>query len=71
MSESSNDLPASGFVRLDTIIGDDERLGVFPISKTAWYEGIKRGVYPSPVKLGPRASGWRVEDIRALIATPA
>ena len=62
------DLPASGYVRLPTIIGSDDRPGVFPVSKTAWYAGIRRGDYPAPVKLGERASGWRVEDIRALIA---
>ena len=61
-------LPASGFVRLPTIIGSDNQPGVFPVSKTAWYAGIRRGDYPPPVKLGPRVSGWRVEDIRELIA---
>ncbi len=65
------ELPASGFVRLPTIIGSDERPGVYPVSKSAWYAGIRRGDYPPPEKLGPRCSGWRVEDIRALIAGEA
>ena len=29
--------------------------------------GVKSGRYPLPVKLGPRITAWRVEDIRALI----
>ena len=43
------------------------KTAVIPIKKTAWYQGIKSGRYPAPVKLGPRATAWRVADIRALI----
>jgi prophage regulatory protein len=28
---------------------------------------VKSGRYPKPVKLGPRITAWRAEDIRALI----
>ena len=54
-------LPAVGYIRLPLI------LEIFPISKSAWWEGCRRGVFPKPVKLGPRTSAWRVEDIRALM----
>jgi hypothetical protein len=60
-------LPASGFVRLPVIIGTGDTPGVYPVGKTSWYRGIKEGRYPAPVQLGPRAVGWRVEDIRDLI----
>jgi predicted DNA-binding transcriptional regulator AlpA len=43
-------------------------LRVFPISKSSWWAGVKAGQYPKPVKLGPKTTAWRVEDIRALIA---
>lgn len=33
-----------------------------------WWEGIRRGLYPAPVRLAPNVVAWRVEDIRALIA---
>ena len=59
-------LPEVGFVRLGAIIGTKNGVGLFPISKTAWYAGIRAGIYPSPVKHG-RCSLWRVEDIRNLI----
>ena len=65
------ELPKTGFLRLPAILGSEDRLGVYPVGKTTWYEGIREGRYPKPVKLGPRASGWRVEDIRALIAGEA
>jgi len=57
-------LPEEGFVRLDQIIG---RGNPIPVGKTAWWEGIKDGIYPEPVKIGKRAVAWRVEDIRTLI----
>ena len=54
-------LPKEGFVRLPQV------LAVIPFSKTQFWEGIKTGKYPSPIKLGPRTTAWRVEDIRGLI----
>ena len=56
-----HDLPAVGYVRLPQI------LNIFPVSKSAWWEGCRSDVFPKPVKLGPRTSAWRVEDIRALM----
>ncbi|MBM6580990.1 AlpA family phage regulatory protein [Microvirga sp. BT689] len=41
------------------------------MSRSTWWAGIKDGRYPKPVKLGPRITAWRVEDIRALIAGAA
>ena len=58
---SSPPLPNEGFVRLPQV------LAVIPVSKTQFWEGIKTGKYPSPIKLGPRTTAWRVEDIRGLI----
>jgi predicted DNA-binding transcriptional regulator AlpA len=54
-------LPEVGFVRLPTV------LALIPISKSAWWAGIKEGRFPKPVKLGLRTTAWRVEDIRTLI----
>ena len=69
MSSAYPFLPATGYVRLPQIIGD-RKMGqppVIPVSKSTWWEGIKTGRFPKPVKLGPRITAWRVEDIRALI----
>jgi len=56
-------LPETGFVRLPEV------LKVFPVSKSTWWAGVKEGRYPKPVKLGPKISAWRVQDIRELIAS--
>lgn len=54
-------LPEVGFVRLPQI------LAIFPISRSAWWSGIRAGKYPKGVKIGPKTTMWRVEDIRALM----
>lgn len=61
----SQTFPETGFVRLSSILSPK---GPIPVSKTTWWEGVSAGRYPQPVKLAPRVTAWRVEDIRALIA---
>jgi prophage regulatory protein len=66
-------LPETGFLRLRQIIGAPETENrppipaVFPVCKSTWWEGVRSGRFPKPVKLGPKISAWRVEDIRKLI----
>lgn len=43
--------------------------GIIPGSHAWWWRGVKEGRFPQPVKLGARITAWRVEDIRALIAS--
>ena len=43
-----------------------EVLHHFPVSRAKWYQGVKEGIYPQPVKLGLRAVAWRSADILAL-----
>ena len=54
-------LPETGFLRIGRV------LQIFPVSRATWYSGIASGKYPKPVKLSERISGWRIEDVRALI----
>jgi prophage regulatory protein len=56
--------PQAGFVRLALILAPN---GPIPVSKSTWWAGVKAGRFPQPVKLGPRITAWRIEDIRALI----
>lgn len=57
-----SDLPKTGFVRLAQV------LKFIPVGKTCWWEGVKSGRYPQPVKLSARCTAWRAEDIHQLIA---
>jgi predicted DNA-binding transcriptional regulator AlpA len=62
-------LPETGYVRLPQIIGNPKTgtPAIIPVSKSTWWDGIKKGRFPKPVKLSERTTAWRVEDIRALI----
>ena len=54
-------LPETGLLRLNQI------LRFIPISRSAWWAGVKNGRYPKSYKLSERTTVWKVEDIRALI----
>lgn len=55
-------LPETGYVRLSTI------LQIIPVGKTTWWNGVKAGRFPQPIKLGARITAWRAEDIHSCIA---
>jgi prophage regulatory protein len=63
-------LPSTGFLRLQQIVGN-QKAGmppIIPVCKSTWWDGVKSGRYPKPIKLSPRVTVWRAEDIRELIA---
>lgn len=64
-------IPESGLVRLPQIIGDPKAdppiPAIIPVSKSTWWAGVRSGRYPQPVKLGPRTTTWKIEEIRAMI----
>ncbi len=55
-------------IRLPQIIGPD---GYLPVSRSHFYELIKAGEIPPPIKLGPRISVWRESDILDFIEKKA
>jgi predicted DNA-binding transcriptional regulator AlpA len=54
-------IPETGFLRLPQV------LNLIPIGKSCWWQGVKSGRYPKPVKLSARCTAWKAEDIHALI----
>ena len=64
-------IPRFGFARLTTILGNPKAKppvpAIIPISKSSWWEGINKGIYPKPIKLSERTTAWRWEDIHALV----
>jgi len=65
-----NNLPETGFLRLQQIIGNPDAeppiTPIIPVKKSCWWAGVRTGRFPKSVKLGG-CTMWRVEDIRALI----
>jgi len=59
------------FLRLWQIIGNPKANPpippLIPISRTSWLNGVKSGIYPTSISLGPRTVAWRTLDIYELI----
>ncbi len=62
--EHKRSIPSEGYMRLPAV------LSIFPVSRSTWWAGISAGRFPKGVKLGPRITAWKVEDIRKLIDKP-
>lgn len=54
-------IPETGFLRLSQV------LAIIPVGKSSWWRGCKSGIYPKPVKIGPRTTAWKAEEIVALV----
>ena len=65
-------IPETGFLRLSQILGNPKSNPptppIIPISKSSWWQGVSSGRYPAPLKISPKVTVWRVEDIREMIA---
>jgi prophage regulatory protein len=68
-------IPFTGLLRLPEIIGDKNAdppiPPLIPVCKSTWWAGVRSGRYPQSIKLGPRITAWRAEDIGALIESGA
>lgn len=63
MAKTAQTLPETGFVRLPDV------LRLIPVSRSTWFNWVRDGKAPRGVRLGQRVTAYRVEDIRALIAS--
>lgn len=61
----TNGFPSVGYVRLKQIVGP---AGPLQISRSGFWAGVKSGKFPKPLKISPRVTVWRAEDIHALLA---
>lgn len=57
-------LSPHALVRLKDILAPQ---GPIPVSKSTWWAGVKSGRFPKPIKLGPRITAWRAEDIARIL----
>lgn len=62
---------ADFFLRLPQIIGnpkaDPPVPPIIPVCKSTWWEGVKAGRFPEPVKLSPRVTVWRASEVFAIV----
>ena len=59
------------FYRLFEVIGDRSQhpplQGLIPVSRSTWYQGIRDGVFPEPIKISERITAWRGQDLLQLV----
>jgi prophage regulatory protein len=44
-----------------------EVLAIVPVGRSTWYEGVRQGAYPQPVRLSTRTVAWPEDSIRTLV----
>ena len=59
-----SDAETDRLIRLREIIGP---AGLIPVSRSSFYQGVRDGIYPAPIRLGKRTSAWRLSDLMAVI----
>lgn len=63
----------TAFLRIAQIIGNPDAHppipALLPIGRSTWWQWVREGKAPKPVKLGKRTTAWRAADIDALIET--
>lgn len=59
------------FLRIKHIIGDYKATPpiqpIIPVAKSTWWDGVKKGKYPKPYKIGNNTTVWRSDEIQALV----
>ena len=62
-------LDNSALLSIRQIIGDPRKNipPIIPVCRSTWWSGIKSGRYPKGIKISPRRTAWRVQDIQALL----
>ncbi|HEX7689706.1 MAG TPA: AlpA family phage regulatory protein [Burkholderiaceae bacterium] len=58
-------LPSEGF------IDEEVFCALLTVKRSTFWQGIKDGRYPKPVKVSARKNGWPVAKVRALFASLA
>ena len=55
------ELPQTGLLRIKQV------LRFIPVSRSNWWEGVKTGRFPKPLKLSERVTCWKTSDIRKIV----
>lgn len=75
MSNSEREIPFEGsYLRLKQIVGDRNAKppisAIVPVGKSTWWKWVQEGKAPAPIKLGPRVTVWRSDEVRKFVECP-
>ncbi|WP_082139960.1 helix-turn-helix transcriptional regulator [Desulfovibrio sp. TomC] len=62
-------LSDSALLRLPQVVGDQKRgiAPLVPVCKSTWWQWVREGKAPKPVRIGPRCVAWRASEIRVFL----
>ena len=52
---------------MDRLLNIKEVMVIFCVKKTALYSGIKKGIFPEPIRLNSRLVRWLLSDVMAFL----
>lgn len=55
----------------DALIRLDEVLRRIPVSRSTYYAGQAKGMFPRPISIGPRSTAYKYSDVKAWLRDPA
>lgn len=61
MDNPSQSLNPAALLRLPQV------LALVPVSRATWWQGVREGRFPQPVKLSSRVTCWRASDVLTFI----
>lgn len=67
ISTNEVSLPGNFTDRPEKLYRLKDVLRLIPISKSSWFEGIKKGKYPAGHLLSERTRVWKESELRAII----
>jgi predicted DNA-binding transcriptional regulator AlpA len=50
-----------------TLVRLPEVLKVIPVGRSTWWAGVRDGRFPAPVRIPPRITAWRADDLIELL----
>jgi prophage regulatory protein len=56
-----------GNITIDRLLKISEVINILAIGESTFWEGVRTGRFPQPVKLAPKITRWRYSDIMALL----
>jgi prophage regulatory protein len=66
MSKIENEIQAT-----DRLIRVEKAIEILDIGESTFWEGVRNGRFPQPIKLSKRITRWRLSEIMAIIEGPA
>lgn len=72
MSSPERETPLEvSYLRLKQIVGDRNAKppipAIVPVGKSTWWKWVQEGKAPAPIKLSPRVTVWRSEEVRRFV----